>query len=180
MGESYGTTVLPISSVPPLSEGDEVSVSSSKCGCITETIKQIFSVPYNPHPEDISFLTRAQAENKDDINVKVAVLSSKESRHIFGRPLYRRGIQPVWIEVTNNRGGPLLLDRVRLDPNYFPPLEAAMISHLGNVTKSFGARWFTLFNLFAAPHYYSLHLCAAPLCYSLQVFCRSQSQQTNA
>ena len=132
--EIYGTTILPTTSLAlPLFEGSEASVSSSKCGCITETIKQIFSVPYNPHPEDISFLTRAQAENKDDINVKVAVLSSKESRHIFGRPLCRRGIQPVWIEVTNNRGGPLLLDRVRLDPNYFPPLEAAMITHFGNL-----------------------------------------------
>jgi hypothetical protein len=143
--ESYGTGILPTTLVTPPTEGGYVFVASSESGCLPLTIKQIFSVPYNPHPEDFSFLSRSQIESKDDVIVRVAVLSSKESKHIFGRPLYRRGIQPVWIEVTNRRSGPLLLDRVRLDPNYFPPLEAAMISHFGNLLSLVaqgGVLWF--------------------------------------
>ena len=115
----------------PLLSDDEIipATNSNKCGCVMDTFKQIFSVPYNPHPEDNSFLTRAQSQSKDDVDVKVAVLTSRESKRVFGRPLARRSIQPVWIEVTNRSRGPLFFDFVHLDPNYYPPLEAAQICH---------------------------------------------------
>lgn len=132
--KKYGTGGLPATTLgAPLSGGELPVVTSSKSGCISDTFKQIFSVPYYPHPEDKSFLARAQSQSNDDVDVKVAVLTAPESRHIFGRPLSRRGIQPVWIEVTNRRSGSLFFDRVHLDKNYYPPLEAAMICHFWNL-----------------------------------------------
>ena len=87
------------------------------------------SVPYTPHPDQRPFLDRAQVQKSNDVEVKVAVLGSHESHHFFGANLARRGIQPVWLEVTNQTSNPLLFDRVKLDPNYYPPREAALVSH---------------------------------------------------
>ncbi|MDH3718655.1 MAG: LssY C-terminal domain-containing protein [Planctomycetota bacterium] len=86
-------------------------------------------VPYTPRPDERPFLERLQAQAKNDVEVKIAVLGSRESDRFFGVPLARRGIQPVWVEVHNQTDGPIFFDRVRLDPNYYPPREAALVSH---------------------------------------------------
>jgi hypothetical protein len=88
-----------------------------------------FGLSYAPRPDERPFLKRAQVDRKNDVEVKVAVLGSRESDQFFGVPLARRGIQPVWVEVSNQTERPLFFDRVRLDPNYYPPREAALISH---------------------------------------------------
>jgi len=88
-----------------------------------------FGVSYAPRPDERPFLKRAQVERKNDVEVKVAVLGSRESDRFFGVPLARRGIQPVWLEVSNQTDAPVFFDRVRLDPNYFPPREAALVCH---------------------------------------------------
>jgi hypothetical protein len=41
----------------------------------------------------------------------------------------RRGIQPLWLEITNKDRTPYRLRLASLDPNYFPPLEAALLNH---------------------------------------------------
>ncbi len=99
-----------------------------------------FGIPYTPRPDERPFLERVQVERKDNVEVKVAVLGSRESDRFFGVPLSRRGIQPVWIEVKNERDHPIFFDRVRLDPNYYPPLEAAMVCHfaLGKRLAGYG------------------------------------------
>ena len=98
-------------------------------------------VPYTPHPDDRPFLDRLQVAREGDVEVKVAALSGRESERFFGVPLARRGIQPVWLEISNHGAGPLFFDRVRLDPNYYPPIEAALVSHfaIGKRLASFGA-----------------------------------------
>jgi hypothetical protein len=55
----------------------------------------------------------------------VAVPSNQEAERIFGVRLARELIQAVWLEVENSGGEPLWLDRIRLDPDYYTPLEAA-------------------------------------------------------
>ena len=82
-------------------------------------------VPYAPRPDERPFLERIQVQHEDDVEVKVAVLGSRESERFFGAPLARRGIQPVWIEVNNQTRGPIFFDHVRLDPNYYSAREAA-------------------------------------------------------
>jgi hypothetical protein len=74
-----------------------------------------------------NYLDRAQTQEKDGIRVTAAVPSAEESKELFGVPLYRRGVQPVWLEIENSRGEAVTFLPVGLDPTYFSPLEAANI-----------------------------------------------------
>ncbi len=86
---------------------------------------------YSPHPEERSFLERAHARREGAVESTVAVPSDGESQRIFGVRLARDGLQAVWLEVVNGGEEPLWLDRVRFNPNYYTPQEAANIMHFG-------------------------------------------------
>jgi hypothetical protein len=86
-------------------------------------------IPYSPCPEAREFLNAAVTQQRDDLEVRVAVLNSAASRKFFGVPMARRGIQPVWVHVVNRSDKPYRLQFIALDPAYFPPLEAAAINH---------------------------------------------------
>jgi hypothetical protein len=109
-------------------------------------IANLFDMPwlgisYRPRPNERSFLKRTQVQENEDAKVTVAVLSSRESERFFGAPLARRGIQPVWLEITNRGDEPVFFDPVRLDPNYYPSAEAALINHFAILRRlaAFGA-----------------------------------------
>ncbi|HET6593887.1 MAG TPA: LssY C-terminal domain-containing protein [Xanthomonadales bacterium] len=68
---------------------------------------------------------RIQRQEADDVRVSAAVPSAKETADIFGKPLYKRGIQPVWLKIENNRDEAITFLPVGLDPHYFSPLEVA-------------------------------------------------------
>lgn len=68
---------------------------------------------------------RAQSQEENGIRVTTAVPSADESMAIFGSPLYRQGVQPVWLKIENNRNELVLFLPVGLDPGYFTPIEAA-------------------------------------------------------
>lgn len=72
--------------------------------------------------------------------VTVAVLDAVESAKLFGVPLARRGIQPVHLRVVNRSDALLRLQLVRVDPNYYTPLEAAAANHfsIGKRLSAFG------------------------------------------
>jgi hypothetical protein len=99
-----------------------------------------FRVPYKPRPEERSFLKREAVQRDDEVQVCVSVLDDRESERFFGVPLARRGIQPVWLRITNNGAQPFRLRLASLDPNYYPPLEAAFVSHfaIGRRLLGFG------------------------------------------
>ena len=59
-------------------------------------------VPYSPRSGGAAFLERAEVRKDDELVVRAAVLENRESERFFGVPLARRGIQPVWLEITNN------------------------------------------------------------------------------
>ncbi len=104
-------------------------------------------VSYTTRPSERPFLDRLETAREDDVEVKVAALSSHESERFFGVPLSHRGIQPVWLEIINHGKGPLFFDRVHLDPNYYPAIEAALVSHfaIGKRLAGFGLlAWFFL------------------------------------
>ena len=104
-------------------------------------------VSYRPRPAERPFLERLEVRQEGKVEIKVAALSGHESSRFFGVPLARRGIQPVWLEISNRGEGPLFFDRVHLDPNYYPPLEAALVNHFAVVKRlaEFGAlAWFFL------------------------------------
>lgn len=86
-------------------------------------------VRYRPRPQEQAFLERAEVQQDDELVVRVAVLDDRESERFFGVPLARRGMQPVWLRITNNSIHPYRLRLASLDPNYYPPLEAAFVNH---------------------------------------------------
>ena len=68
---------------------------------------------------------RITSQEKGGITVSAAVPSAKETKEIFGKPLYKQGIQPVWLEISNTRESAISFLPVGLDPQYFTPLEVA-------------------------------------------------------
>jgi hypothetical protein len=88
------------------------------------------AIPYTPQPDERPYLHRAEVRQGDDVIVRASVLDNRESERFFGVPLARRGIQPVWLEITNKGAQPYRLRLASLDPNYYPPLEAAYINHI--------------------------------------------------
>jgi len=108
---------------------------------------RLLSVPYTPRPEEQSFLTRAAMQRDENFIVQAAVLDDRESERFFGVALARRGIQPVWLKITNNAAHPYWLRLASLDPHYYTPLEAAYCNHfaIGKRLISFGLlAWFFL------------------------------------
>ena len=80
--------------------------------------------PVNPMPEG-DFRDRIQSREHSGVRVSVAVPSASETLDIFSKPLYKKGIQPVWLQIENHRDEPLTFLPVGLDPEYFSPLEVA-------------------------------------------------------
>jgi hypothetical protein len=97
-------------------------------------------IPYSPRPDERPFLKRLETQRDEELAVKVAVLDDKESDQFFGVPLAHRGIQPVWLEISNHGQQPFRLRLASLDPSYYPPLEAAFASHyrIGKRLLGFG------------------------------------------
>lgn len=85
---------------------------------------------FNPRPvEEVAFMARSQTQRKGRVEVTVAVPDAGESRELFGVPLYRKGVQPVWVEIRNEAPEAVWFLPIRVDPHYFTPLEAASLYH---------------------------------------------------
>ena len=97
--------------------------------CIQSVLRRLFTTPYRPQPLLRSFLSRGQTQEGSSARVTVAVLDAAESEQVFGVPLARRGIQPVYLRVENRGTVPLRLHLVSINPNYFTALEAAAVNH---------------------------------------------------
>jgi hypothetical protein len=81
---------------------------------------------FNPVPlQQVPFLDRAETRSTERVTVTAAVLSAEETRQVFSTDLYRKRIQPVWLEITNHTDELMLFLPSSLDPFYFSPLEAA-------------------------------------------------------
>lgn len=104
-------------------------------------------ITFRPDPAAREFLAAAQSQERDGVEVRVAVLDSHASRTFFGVHLARRGIQPVWIEIHNRSENAVRLQLVSVDPNYFSPLEAAAANHYsgGKRILQYGAAAWLLF-----------------------------------
>jgi len=88
----------------------------SACATAPDLVTQI--------PEG-DYRERIQTQEAGDVRVSAAVPSARETAEIFGKPLYKRGIQPVWLKIENNRNETITFLPVGLDPQYFSPLEVA-------------------------------------------------------
>jgi hypothetical protein len=95
-------------------------------------------IPYTPRPEERPFLERVVEQRDDELVVRAAVLDHRESERFFGVPLAHRGIQPVWLQISNQGRNAFRLRLASIDPSYFPPLEAALINHYHIGRRVFG------------------------------------------
>ena len=91
------------------------------------------------------YLARAQTQVKDGISVTAGVPDRKETTAIFGSDLYKKGVQPVWLDITNSSGRRVTVLPAGLDPGYYSPTEAANLNLKlvpgGESTPSLDARF---------------------------------------
>ncbi|MBW2172336.1 MAG: LssY C-terminal domain-containing protein [Deltaproteobacteria bacterium] len=80
---------------------------------------------------EIPFKERAQTQQQGDVRVTASVLSAEECKAAFGAKLYKKKVQPVWLEIENAEEGPLWFLPVGIDPEYFSPLEVAYMNRSG-------------------------------------------------
>lgn len=52
--------------------------------------------------DEVPFRQRAQTQSERDIRVTAAVPSEEESKALFDVNLYKKGIQPIWLEIENS------------------------------------------------------------------------------
>lgn len=90
---------------------------------------QLFWVSYRPDAGANGFLERKITQSDADFEVSVAVPTNREADRFFGVPLSRRNLQPVWVHIKNKGKDAFRLRLGAIDPNYFPPLEAAYLNH---------------------------------------------------
>ena len=80
-------------------------------------------------PDDAGdYLARARTQVEDNISVTAGVPDRKETRAIFGSDLYKNGVQPVWLEITNSSDRTVTVLPAGLDPGYFSATEAANLN----------------------------------------------------
>jgi hypothetical protein len=80
--------------------------------------------PVRSIPEG-DFRERIVTQEEDQVRVSAGVPSASETRKLFGKDLYKQGIQPVWLEIENFRDQAVTFLPVGLDPAYYTALEAA-------------------------------------------------------
>lgn len=115
------------------------------------SLRRLFVTPYDPDPAFDGFRERARTKANDRASVTVAVLTTAESRRVFGTAPERRGVQPVWLEIENRSADGLRLQVVSLDPSYFTALEAAARCHHSALRRlsAFGVLGWLFFPLLA-------------------------------
>lgn len=87
---------------------------------------------YHPRPmEEVPFKERAQTQYEGGVRVTAAVLSGEECKEIFGLDLYKRGIQPIWIEIENTSKEYVAFLAYGIDPDYFSSLEVPYMFRSG-------------------------------------------------
>ena len=74
---------------------------------------------------------RAITQTEGKISISASVAGEDETAAIFGVPLYKRGIQPVWLEIVNNSPERIRFAPTGLDEDYFSPLEVSYMHRKG-------------------------------------------------
>ena len=90
------------------------------------TLVACSSTPFRYESIDqTAVVNRAVEQEQGAFRVRASVPGEEEAERIFGIPIYERGIQPVWLEVTNNSDQRARLALASIDREYFSPLEVA-------------------------------------------------------
>ena len=77
---------------------------------------------FDPKPmESVPFRERTVTQVENGVRVSTAVPSAAETRDLFGVSLYKKGVQPVWIEIENNTDEEVTFLPVAVDTDYHSP-----------------------------------------------------------
>jgi LssY C-terminus len=87
---------------------------------LTNEDRQLFQGLQVPPPND-----RLHTQTRRDLTVTTAVPSAGETEAIFGVDLYRKNIQPIWVQLENRNDTALFLTPMGIDPTYYSPRESA-------------------------------------------------------
>jgi len=93
------------------------------------------SYQYDSDPA-ASVMQRAVVQTEGKLTLSASVPDENEAAALFGVPLYKRGIQPVWIQVVNDSEDYIRLALSSIDREYFAPLEVAYMYKKGFSKKS--------------------------------------------
>lgn len=74
---------------------------------------------------------RAITQTEGKISISASVTGEDEIAAIFGVALYKRGIQPVWLEIVNNSPERIRFAPTSVDQDYFSPLEVSYMHRKG-------------------------------------------------
>jgi hypothetical protein len=92
---------------------------------------------FNPTPIDqVGFQDRALTQTNNGITVTVSVLSADETKATFDTHLYKKKIQPIWVEITNGTDELFGFLPRSVDPSYHSALEVAQKSFKSGAKKS--------------------------------------------
>jgi hypothetical protein len=103
------------------------------------------TAPFVSSPvEQATFTDRAIVQTQETVRVAAAVPDSDETRSLIGLDLYARGIQPVWLQVTNLGDARVRAAIHSVDDEYFSPMEVAwkFRSNFGKTGRADMERWF--------------------------------------
>lgn len=91
-----------------------------------------------------TFRERAVVLSDGPVTISAAVPDARETEQITGLDLYDQGIQPVWLEVTNQGDSPVRIALWRIDKDYFSPIEVAYMNRGGRskAAQASMQRWF--------------------------------------
>ena len=71
---------------------------------------------------------RVYTQTQAGITVTTSVPSRKETKDLFGVDLYKRNVQPVWVQVKNETGEKVILTPLGLDPAYYSARETVHVT----------------------------------------------------
>lgn len=84
---------------------------------------------FDPKPMDsVAFRDRAITQVENGVRVTTAVPDAKETRDLFGVSLYKKRIQPVWIEIENLTDTAVVFLPFGIDSDYYSPIEVAALN----------------------------------------------------
>jgi hypothetical protein len=87
---------------------------------------------FSPQPVDVQTGPgEIQTQNQNDMTVSTTILSDEQAARLYGVELADFGLQAIWLRIENHTEHAHWLLVSALDPNYFPPDEAAVLFHAG-------------------------------------------------
>jgi len=108
---------------------------------IHRTIRRVFAAlvlaallgacaAFSPQPVDVrAGPSEVQTKTEQAVTVSTTILSDEQALRLYGVDLADVGLQAVWLRIENHSERAQWLLVSALDPNYFPPDEAAVLFH---------------------------------------------------